>query len=83
MTKEDPLQVGFGLGADNTLHAAPCAVTITPINGIGAAYYRLTLWLPYGATITATVHASGIQRKHDDDVGEKETRTPGSSRRTG
>jgi hypothetical protein len=82
VTKEDLLQVGFFLGADNSLHAAPCSVVITPVNGIGATHYRIALKLPYGAVVAATVHASAI-RRHDDDVGEKEARTPGSSRRTG
>jgi hypothetical protein len=79
VTKEDLLQVGFGLGADNTLHAAPCAVTITPINGNGAFHYRITLKLPLGKVITATVHASAIKR-HDDDE-QKEASAPGFSRR--
>src|SRR5262245_47767339 len=81
VTREDFIKVGFGLGADNTLHATHCAVTITPINGIHAAHYRLTLKLPYGAAVTAVVHASAI-RRHDDD-GETKVPAPGSSRRTG
>ena len=78
MTREDLIAVGFGLGADNTLHA-PCAVTITPINGNGAFHYRITLKLPLGKVITATVHASAIKR-HDDDE-QKEASAPGFSRR--
>jgi hypothetical protein len=80
VTREDLIAVGFGLGADNTLHA-PCAVTITPINGIGAFHYRITLKLPLGAVVTATVHASAIRRH--DDVEEAKAPWPGASRHTG
>jgi len=66
VTREDLLQVGFGLGADNTLHAAPCSVTLTPING---AFVRITMKLPQGNIISCVAHASAfrpvIEAHHD------------------